>query len=322
MTTTEFPSDLPLASAFGPIYARRLVSSHDLLASVSSNAAVQEFLSPYDLTKQVVRRGVLDLDAEPGVNQVWLSTSKAGRATDVSDAAAAALARCQERESVTGAGVLRSPVDLLLALLDDPTCTAVDYLTGCGVNVAELQEAARSGRAAIHEDPLPPALRSARDALVGRRRYQPRELDRFWVSLLVRVLPSFNCGVQPALWARLEAGDLAEQHGGPVRSDDVLLALLSTYAVAQAYPHLVTGAVEDFAAAQALVAAGVDHERVRAVMADADLGQDAVPVRRLLKDSPSDTSALLARLLAEPDNRSTRLLAGLGITPMDLVVGS
>ncbi len=90
MTTTEFPADSALATAFGPIYARRLVSSQDLLSAVSSNAAVQEFLGPYDLTKQVVRRGVFDLDPEPGRNEVWLSTSKAGRATDLSDAAAAA----------------------------------------------------------------------------------------------------------------------------------------------------------------------------------------------------------------------------------------
>ncbi|MFJ2597880.1 hypothetical protein [Streptomyces erythrochromogenes] len=128
-----------------------------------------------------------------------------------------------------------------------------------------------------------------------------------------------NAATHPVLWARLEAGELAGQHPGKVRTDDVLLGMLRTYAVAQAYPHLTKGAKGDFDGGRVLVECGVDHERVRAVMASTDLGQDPVPPRELLKDTmAAGTSDLLDRLLSEPENRSVRLLAALGVEPAGL----
>ncbi|MFG2233849.1 hypothetical protein ACGFNX_28320 [Streptomyces sp. NPDC048723] len=63
----------------------------------------------------------------------------------------------------------------------------------------------------------------------------------------------------------------------------------------------------------------MDDERVRAVMASTDLGQDAVPPRELLKDTMAGgTSGLLDRLLSEPGNRSVRLVAALDVEPADL----
>lgn len=80
---------------------------------------------------------------------------------------------------MTGQGAERSPADLLVAILDDPSCGAVSYLNGCGVDVVALQRAVRSGQIPVVEDAVPPELRSTRDALVGHRRYKPRELGQF-----------------------------------------------------------------------------------------------------------------------------------------------
>ncbi|MFB7256172.1 hypothetical protein [Streptomyces nojiriensis] len=92
--------------------------------------------------------------------------------------------------------------------------------------------------------------------------------------------------------------------------------MLRTYAVAQAYPHLAKEAKADCDGGRVLVGAGVDHARVRAVMASADLGQDTVPPRELLKDTMAGgTSGLLDRLLSEPGNRSVRLPAALDVAP-------
>ncbi|MEU7474097.1 Clp protease N-terminal domain-containing protein [Streptomyces sp. NPDC044984] len=314
--TTDFHANRALLTAFGPVYAMRHVSTHVLLACISKDERVQEFLAPYDLTTHVIRQGVGGMDEEPGKVEVPLAEQE--DSLTLSTAGAAALARCQEQPSVTGQGVERSPADLLVALLDDPSCGAVSYLNGCGVDVVALQQAVRSGQVPAVEDVVPPELRSTRDALVGRRRYKPRELGQFWTTLLVRVMP-INPAAHPVLWARLEAGELAGQHGRKVRTDDVLLGMLRTYAVAQAYPHLTKEAKADYDGGRVLAEAGVDHERVRAVMASTDLGQDTVPPRELLKDTmASGTSDLLDRLLSEPGNRSVRLLAALGVEPAGL----
>lgn len=87
---------------------------------------------------------------------------------------------------------------LLAAILDDPSCGAVSYLNGCGVDVVTLRQAVRSGQAPAVEDAVPLELRSTRDALVGRRRYKPRGLGQFWTTLLVRVMP-MNAAAHPVL---------------------------------------------------------------------------------------------------------------------------
>ncbi|MFE1877043.1 Clp protease N-terminal domain-containing protein [Streptomyces sp. NPDC059496] len=315
--TSDFRADQALLTVLGPVYARRHVSTHILLACISKDARVQEFLAPYLLTSHVLRQGVGGMDEEPGKVEVALAEQE-GRSLTLSTAGAAALARCKEQPSMTGQRVERSPVDLLVAILDDPSCGAVSYLNGCGVDVVALQRAVRSGQVPDVEDALPPELRSTRDALVGRRRYKPRELGQFWTTLLVKVLP-MNAAAHPVLWARLEAGELAGQHRGKVRTDDVLLGMLRTYAVAQAYPHLTRGAKGDYDGGRVLAETGVDHERVRVAMESADLGQDTVPPRELLKDTMAGgTSDLLDRLLSEPGNRSVRLLVALGVEPAAL----
>ncbi|QJT06261.1 hypothetical protein G9272_43060 [Streptomyces asoensis] len=299
--TIELHADPSLLTALRPVHAGRHVNTYDLLARISKDQRVQEFLAPYDLTTQVVRRGVAAIDDEPGEVEVSLA-GQADRSLTLSTAGATALARCQERPSVTGQGAERTPADLLAALLGDPSCGAVGYLNECGVDVITLRQAVRSGQPPAQEDTVPPELHSTRDALVGRRRYKPRGLGQFWTTLLVRTTP-FNAATHPVLWARLEAGELAGQHGGKVRTDDVLLGMLRTYAVARAYPHLTKDAKGDYDGGRSLAEVGVEHEQVRAVMANTDAG---------------GTSELLDRLLSEPGNRSVRLLAALGVDPADL----
>lgn len=314
--TSVFRADQALHSVFGPIYAMRHVSTHILLACLSGDERVQAFLAPYDLTTHVIRRGVGELPDEPGTVKVQVAGKD--RPLTLSTTAAAALARCQEHPSVTGSNIERSPADLLAALLDDPTCGAANYLHECGVDIGALQRAVRSGQIPTVEDTIPPELRSTRDALVGRRRYKPRELGQFWTTLLVTVMP-INTAAHPVLWARLEAGELAQQHGGKIRTDDVLLGMLRTYAVAQAYPHLIKETKAAYDGSRALVEAGVDHQTAHAAMTSTDLGQDAIPPRDLLKNTTAgNTSDLLERLLSEPNNRSTRLLTALGVEPASL----
>ncbi|MFD9323044.1 Clp protease N-terminal domain-containing protein [Streptomyces sp. NPDC060053] len=315
--TTEFHADHSLLTALRPVYAARHVNTHDLLACISKDQRVQEFLAPYDLTTQVVRRGVTAMDDESGEAEVSLA-GQTDRSLTLSTAGATALARCQEQPSATGQGAERTPADLLAALLGDPSYGAVRYLNECGVDVGTLRRAVRSGQPPAREDTVPPELHSTRDALLGRRRYKPRELGQFWTTLLVRMTP-FNAAIHPVLWARLEAGELAGQHGGKVRTDDVLLGMMRTYAVARAYPHLTKDAKGDYDGGRTLAEVGVEHEQVRAVMASTDLGRDSVPPRELLRDTMSGgTSDLLARLLSEPDNRSVRLLTALGVDPAGL----
>ncbi|WP_327732576.1 hypothetical protein OG749_45135 [Streptomyces nojiriensis] len=315
--TSDFRADQALLTALGPVRARRHVSTHVLLACIGKDDRVQEFLAAYDLTPHVIRQGTGRMDEEPGKAEVALAGQK-GRSLTLSTAGAAALARCREQPSVTGLGAERSPADLLAAILDDPSCGAVSYLEGCGADVVALRQAVRSGQVPAVADTVPPELRSTRDALVGRRRYKPRELGQFWTTLLVRTMP-MNAAAHPVLWARLEAGELAGAHRGKVRTDDVLLGMLRTYAVAQAYPHLAKEAKADYDGGRVLVGTGVDHERVRAVMASTDLGRDTVAPRELLKDTMAGgTSGLLDRLLSEPGNRSARLLAALGVDPAGL----
>ncbi|MFJ1567867.1 hypothetical protein ACIOG8_27235 [Streptomyces erythrochromogenes] len=98
------PRPQALLTALGPVYARRHVSTHVLLACISKDDRVQEFLAAYDLTAHVIRQGLGEMDEEPGKVEVALAEQE-GRSLVLSTAGAAALARCQEQPSVTGSRV-------------------------------------------------------------------------------------------------------------------------------------------------------------------------------------------------------------------------
>ncbi|MBT0769532.1 hypothetical protein KIH74_11410 [Kineosporia sp. J2-2] len=325
--TPTFPADRALRRVLRPFFAySRPAGTHRLLSRLLKDERVEAFLAPYDLTYQVVTRDahreVLDDTGEltePGSVTVTVHDDE----MPCSAPTAQALERCRLRPPLAGVGQERSAVDLLAALLDDPDCRAVRYLTESGVSVPELRESLREGRPLVRDDPMPPELRATRDALLGRRRYRPRELGQFWTTLMVRVLP-LNPAQHPGLWARLEAGEIAARHGGRVRSDDLLLAVLTTHAVAQAHPRTTRDTQEDSDAGPVLTDAGLDHVRVRAAIvagdlgAEGDLGKDAVPLRKQLKGFPVGTGELLRRLLAEPGNRCVRLLRQLDVDPAEL----
>ena len=328
MTTdlVPFPADPALVSAFGPFYA--LVPAVDTLRMLSTllkNERVAQFLAPYDVTFAVVIRDFAAQDddpaqQEPGRTEVtvpdrWDDQARIGFSTPMLEA----LQRCRQQPSLSGAGDRRSPVDLLAAILQDPGSRAGRNLAEVGVDVAELRESLLMGEPRQRDDAVPTELHSTREALLGRRKYRPRDLGQFWTTFFVRFFPH-NPGHAPSLWARLEAGDLAERHGGRVRSDDLLLAVLRTHALAQLYPHMIDDSQEDSRAGEILTAAGLDHVRVQAVIESTDLGQDAVPLKNQLRNFPVGTTELLRRLLAEPGNRAVRLLRELEVDPAALSV--
>lgn len=317
---TDFSADPDLVKAFGPFYAMRAaVPTGQVLSTLAKDPRVAEFLAPYQVTFAVVIRNLADNLAdeedgagEPGLVEVavpsrWDEDAKIRFTTPM----AAALERAS-----TGSPL--GPADLLAAILQDPDCTAVQNLTEVGVDIAELRASLEAGQPVVREDPLDPELRSTREALLGRRRYRPRELGQFWTSFFVRLFP-MNPGDLPCLWARLEAGEVAQrQHGGKIRSDDLLLAILRTHAVAELYPHMVDDSKADSRAGQILTDAGLDHRTVKAAMDRTDLGQDAVPLKKQMRGHPVGTTELLRRLQAEPGNRAVRLLQELKVDPARL----
>jgi hypothetical protein len=271
------------------------------------------------VTASVVIRNFADEDPsqpEPGQARISVPSRWDDEAQiEFSGPAAAAIHRCSEQPSLTdGEATTRSPLDLLAAIAQDPNCRAAQNLTELGVDLAELSRSVRSGQPVVREDPLPAELHSTREALLGRRKYKPIELGQFWTSFFVRLFP-MNPGHLPSLWARLEAGEVAQRHGGRIRSDDLLLAILRTHALAELYPHMVDDSKEDSRAGQILADAGLDHARVQAAIENTDLGKDAVPLKKQLQNFPVGTTELLRRLLDEPGNRAVRLLQALDVDP-------
>ncbi|GAB3254531.1 Clp protease N-terminal domain-containing protein [Kineosporia babensis] len=335
--TTDFAADQELISAFGPFYASvPPISTHEMLCSLAKRDAVARFLAPYDITFLVLIQDYDRETTEPGLTELtvldsWGDEDQIRFTTPM----VAALDRAQTRPSLTypnpqaapataadlmtATSTERSPVDLLAAILDDEECLAVSNLTKLGVDVTELRAALTSGQPAVREDLVPTELRSTRDALLGRRKYKPIELGQFWTSVMMRIFP-MNPGQFPDLWARLEAGEVAQAHGGKVRSDDLLLAILRTHTVAAYYPHMAVPMDEndDSRAARILLGAGLDHHRLRAAMDSSDLGKDAVPLKKQMKNYPRGTTELLRRLLDEPGNRAVRLLQTLNVDPVAL----
>jgi hypothetical protein len=295
------------------------VGTGALLWTLAYEKEVAPILDAFDITRRVVfavlatpGRPAAEPEAAvlPLADTEWAGGSPADfaqvrgtddRAVPVTARVAAALGR------VTG----DSPLALLAALLEDGACEAYAVIRDCGVDPEEVRRSALDGRARQLPDRLPPALRPARDALIGRTRYRGRGLrDRLLFSVLAREV---NHAERPVLWARLEADERAREQNRATRTDDVLLALLVTHEVLAAYPHLAAGARQHYGAAEDLLSRGVDHQRVRAV--ELDDRWDAVPPATILKPGPDwtdDTRLMLERLTAHPDNRATRLLAAIG----------
>ncbi|MBT0769536.1 hypothetical protein KIH74_11430 [Kineosporia sp. J2-2] len=327
MTTTPFPG----SDEFDRVWARacfhagEVVGTHHLLRGLLHVPRIEQALDVYGVTPLVLRELVAREAPEPGSVERLLGVTV--RPARFSNAAAAALDRCQARPPVEGfaAGAgggrdERGAVDLLLAVLGDSQCRAVGILAECGVEIEELKTALREHRTPIHPDSTPVDLRRTRDALLGRTRYrvQGRGLPA-WLRNLVAGSASLNYATQPVLWVRLEAGELARRQGRRMRSDDVLLALLTTYEVALAHPHLVGPQRHRYGGGRTLLAAGIDHDRVRAAMAG-PAGPDRVPLPGPPGDWPQDTSQILERLVCVEGNHGARVLRSLGVDPSELTV--
>jgi hypothetical protein len=212
------------------------------------------------------------------------------------------------------------PERLLDVVLGDRQAGAVTLLDACGAEVDRLRQALRTGLIPGYDDRLAPALRPIRDKLIGRQPYRARGLRGLLRSAF---LPGrVDYAAVPVTWASLEAGDVAKRRGGPTRTDDVLLAMLTTHEVAAAYPHLVGDGWPQYAGTRSLLAAGFDHDRLAAVAA-ADPGEDAVPLKNLLKAGPGwpqNTAALLRALTAHPGTRASRVLHAAGLDPVQSTV--
>ncbi|MCO8277323.1 Clp protease N-terminal domain-containing protein [Actinoplanes sp. TRM 88003] len=298
------------AAADGPI------GTGHLLFSLAYDKEVTPLLDAFDITSTVVLtvlrnpgRPPAGPDAGPVVDPDAASdrgpsdghTVVRGtddRAAPVSAPAAAALRDAED-----------SPSALLAAVLTDPTAEACAVLRDCGLDPAEVRQAALDNRVPQRPDKLAPELRPARDALLGRVRYRGRGFrDRLLFSVLARKV---NHAGRPVLWTRLEADEQARRQNRPTTTDDILLALLVTHEVATAYPHLSATATPLYTGAATLRAEGITHTRVRATTVE---GPDAVPPSKILVPGPhwtEDTQTLLDRLTAHPGNRATRLLTTL-----------
>ncbi|GAA1640237.1 Clp protease N-terminal domain-containing protein [Actinoplanes couchii] len=191
-------------------------------------------------------------------------------------------------------------------LLADDRSHAALMLAECGVDPA----AVRDGRVPERPDPVKPELRECRDRLLGRVAFKGLKFRAFGIVPI-----TFIYAPAPLMWARWEAEVIARRQSRRVRTDDVLVAMLGTLEVAEAYPHLM-GAPEIYAGTRELLARGLDHERAAAVSASVDLGRDRVRPKRLLANpgrERRDTTHLLRMLLQHEDNRSVRLLRHLGL---------
>jgi hypothetical protein len=280
--TDKVSAVMTVAKALG---GERIGTEHLLAGTLRAGAGVRRVLDAYDVT--------------PTVLHAVLRT-RAGRWAAPDDGPAAI-------DRAMLAHGEPSAEQLLAVLLEDPRSHAGELLRECGADVEAVRTALVEGRVPARVERVPAELVAVRDRLIGRARYRGRGLRDYLLSAIVRV--RINYAEAPVLWASLEADLIAKARGGPKRTDDVLRAMLMTYEVACAYPHLLGPANERYEGVRALIEVGVDWRRV----AGWDGGdEDEVPVKELLKpgsDWPEDTSALLGVLVSHPGNRAGRLLA-------------
>ena len=287
-------------------------TDHLLAGLVFTESVARDVLDAFDITRTVVVAVLTGRaegrDAADGVDRV--DTEVTVESCTLTGGANAALVRYLEQPEPRG------PETLLGAILRDDRSHAAILLRDCGVDVDEVRRAVRAGERPRVSDRVAPELRATRDLLVGRARYPGAGLRNLSLTLAVRLRP--NYGTQPTIWATLEADRLARRRGGRTRTDDVLVAMLATYRVATAYPHLLRTVPELYEGVRALVAAGIDPEDAARAAESFELGRDAVPPKSLIRYGehfPKDTAALLRLLAAHDDNRSARLLRALGVDP-------
>ncbi|WP_198153737.1 Clp protease N-terminal domain-containing protein [Catenuloplanes japonicus] len=289
------------------------IGTGHLLYAAAHDRETSPLLDAFEITPIVVRTVLVTpgrAAAEPGADRVVTADGEPAEGPfDEYPAVRDALDHVYPL-SEAAAAALRAVTDdsretLLAALLADPASEACAVVRDAGAD----PEAVLAGAAPSTADRLEPELRPARDALLCRSRYRGRGLkDRVLFSVLAREV---NHAQRPVMWTRLEADRIAREQHRATRTDDVLLALLITHAVAEAYPHMSRIFWENYGGGDALRAHNLDHQGVRAAALALD-GKDDVPPSKILVPGPDwteDTRVLLDRLAAHPGNRSSRLLA-------------
>ncbi|GIE36154.1 hypothetical protein Ait01nite_091990 [Actinoplanes italicus] len=302
----RFPAVLATARAA----ARDELGTVHLLAGMAGAAPdVAALLDAFDVTPVVIRTVLRERVIGDGPAPPVAAIVRGHATLPLTAGVRAALVRCAAYHSGT-----RTSRQLLATILDDPGTGAVTLLRFCGADVEAVRRALRTGQPPTRVERLPLALRPVRDRLIGRQRYRGRGLRDFLMSVVTRATVDYAAA--PVLWASLEADDMAKRLGRPARTDDVLLAMVSTFQVAEAYPHLASGAAGLYDGTRAMLAA-LDPDELAAAVA-AETGDDEVPLKSLLKAGPGwprDTDALLRAITGYPGTRAGRVLRALGWDP-------
>jgi hypothetical protein len=298
----RFPAVLATARAA----ARDELGTVHLLAGMAGAVPeVAALLDAYDITPAVIRAVLRDRVIGDGPAPPVAAIVRGHATLPLTAGVRAALVRCAAYHAGT-----RTSRQLLATILDDPGTGAVTLLRFCGADVEAVRRALRTGQPPVRAERLPAALRPVRDKLIGRQRYRGRSLRDFLMSVITRATVDYAAA--PVLWASLEADDMAKRRGRPARTDDVLLAMVSTFQVAEAYPHLAGDADGLYDGTRALLA-GVEPDALAAAVA-AEPGDDEVPLKSLLRAGPGwprDTAALLRAITVHPGTRAARALRSL-----------
>jgi hypothetical protein len=303
----RFPAVLGIARAA----ARDELGTVHLLAGMAGAAPdITALLGAFDITPTVIRAVLLDRVIGDGPAPPVAAIIRGHASLPLTAGARAALVRCAAYHP----GV-RSSRQLLDTILDDPGAGAVTLLRLCGADITAVRRALRTGELPARVERLPARLWPVRDRLIGRERHRGRRLRALLMSVIARVDTDYAAA--PVLWATMEADEIANHHGRPTCTDDILLAMVSTFEVAEAYPHLAGSATELYDGTRTLLD-GLDRDLLAATIA-AESGDDAVPLRSLVKAGPGgprDTAALLRALTAHPGTRAARVLRSLGRYPL------
>jgi hypothetical protein len=283
---------------------------HLLAGMLTTVPMVGDLFDTFDITPTVLRAVLATTPAPDGPAPDVAAAFRGHEHLALTATVRAALTRCAAYHPGP-----RTPEQLLATILGDERAGAVTLLRACGAeaDVEGLRQALRTGLIPGYADRLPPSLRPVRDKLIGREAYRGRGVFGFLRSAVIR--SHTNHAAAPVTWASLEAGEVTRRRGGPTRTDDVLLAMLTTHEVAAAYPHLAAGAWPHYSGTRSLLAAGFDHAHLAEVAA-LDPGDDAVPLKNLLKADPQGTAELLRSLTAHPGTRAARVLHAAGLDPL------
>lgn len=242
---------------------------------------------------------------------VFVARAFLNRTSNVEDDATVArtLRRAADRAAAAGKTEYGTD-DVMFALLDESRSHAVELLASCGVDIAAL----RAGAIPPVAERVPPELRETRDRLLGRLPFRGLGL---WAKLFTAIVPvRLNHAAAPVLWARHEAVAQAA-HLGHRRcgTDHLLLALLATYEVAQAYPHLTVGSEQLYDANPLFAQAGLRYADARAAAQTFDAGTDPRPLDAyVVKDGqPQHTATVVRAITGDRRTRAVRLLSALGL---------